>query len=180
MTFESDKKTIMGKIDKSREGQIDKGIRNLVNKLNQSGNYYTTSSCSGRIVILARANKKQETDWLLKSHDKLNYNQVKKALKQLPKSPVWFRFEPLILHVASRSIEDAQILVNKAREIGFKRTGIQSIKRNIVEIASTEFIDTIIADKGKLLVDDSYLKILIKEANKKLDANKMKISKFSI
>ena len=36
-------------------------------------------------------------------------------------------------------------------------------------------MDTIIAKKGKLIVGDSYLKILIEEANKKMKRNKEKI-----
>ncbi|MBW2966012.1 hypothetical protein KY342_02835, partial [Candidatus Woesearchaeota archaeon] len=52
MQFENQKKTFLKKIDKSKKGGIDKEIIPLVNKINNSRNYYTTSSCSGRIVLL--------------------------------------------------------------------------------------------------------------------------------
>jgi tRNA wybutosine-synthesizing protein 3 len=179
MQFNNQKKTALSKIDKSKKGFIDKPIKLLIKLINKSKNYYTTSSCSGRIVILAKKEKKKGSKWLLSTHNKTSLKEIKSALKSLPKYPVYFRFEPLILHIAANSIENAQKLVNLARDIGFKRTGIQSTKnRIIIEIASTEILNTIIAKKAKLLITDSYLKILIQEANKKIQQNKEKIKKF--
>ncbi len=51
-------------------------------------------------------------------------------------------------------------------------------KRAVIEITSTEIMDTIIADKGKMLVSENYMKRLILEANKKLKRNFAKIEKF--
>ncbi|MBD3355035.1 hypothetical protein GF361_03545 [Candidatus Woesearchaeota archaeon] len=180
MTFKSDKNTILSKIDKSKKGKIDKPIKSLIKKINKNSNFYTTSSCSGRIVLLSKPSaKKQDINWLFKSHKKISFKQINSALSPLPNSPVWFRFEPLILHITAKNLKNAQYLINKSRAIGFKRSGIQSTKnKTAVEIASTEIISTIIADKGKLLISKNYLKRLIKEANKKLNTNKDKTKKF--
>jgi tRNA wybutosine-synthesizing protein 3 len=179
MQFENQKKTFLKKLDKSKKGEIDKPIKPLIKLINKSKDYYTTSSCSGRIVLLAESGKKKGSKWLLSTHKKTNLKQIKKALKTLHKQDIYFRFEPLILHVASNSIENAQKLVNKARNLGFKRTGIQSTKNKIViEVASTEILNTIIAKNKKLLINDNYLKILIQEANKKTQQNNKKIKKF--
>jgi len=179
MQFNNQKKTFLAKLDKSKKGSIDKEIAHLVKKINSSERYYTTSSCSGRVVLIEKkSEKKQECRWLFVSHKKIALKEIKNALKKISEHPVWFRFEPLILHVAARTIEDAQILVSKAREAGFKRTGIQSTKNKIiVEIASTEVIDAIIADKGKLLIDEDYLNVLVDEANKKSEKNNKKIKR---
>ncbi|MBW2966500.1 hypothetical protein KY342_05335, partial [Candidatus Woesearchaeota archaeon] len=178
--FENQKKTFLKKIDKSKKGDIDKEIISLVNKINKSKNYYTTSSCSGRIVLLMKKlGRKKGSKWIFSSHKKVNFKEIKKSLQNIPKQDVYFRFEPLILHVSAKTIEDAQRLVNSARDIGFKRTGIQSTKNRIViEIASTEILNAIISRKGKLLVEDDYLKILIQEANKRLERTKEKIKEF--
>jgi tRNA wybutosine-synthesizing protein 3 len=180
MTFDSDKKSILSKIDKSKIGSVDKEILPLIKKINSSDDYYTTSSCAGRIMIISlKSERKNEAEWLLLTHKKTSFKEVKNSLKKLPKSEVWFMQEAPILHVATRTLEDAQELVNKARGIGFRRSGIQSTKtRFIVEIVSTEKIDSIIADKGKLLVDDNYLKILVKLGNSKLIKSREKIAKF--
>ena len=73
MTFESNKKTILSKIDKSKKGEIDKPIKKLIILINKSKNYYTTSSCSGRIVLLAKkSGEKKGSKWLFSSHKKIN------------------------------------------------------------------------------------------------------------
>jgi len=180
MHFENQKKTFLAKLDKSKKGDIDKDIILLINKVNKSKNYYTTSSCSGRIVLLAKElGKKKGSRWLFSSHEKINFKEIKKSLEKIPKQDVYFRFEPLILHAAAKTIEDAQRLINLARDLGFKRTGIQSTKnRIIIEIASTEILATIISRKGKLLIEEDYLKVLVEEANKRLDRTKKKIKEF--
>ena len=179
--FDNQKKTVLSKLDKSKKGSFDEDILFLINKINNSKKCYTTSSCSGRVVIIEkRSLKKNEAEWLLTSHKKVTFSKVKKVLASLPKGDIYFKFEPFIMHIAAKTIEDGQEIVNKAREIGFRRSGIQSTKtRVIVEIASTEVVDKIIAKKGKLLITEEYLKELIKEANSKMERNKSKIDRFA-
>ena len=46
-----------------------------------------------------------------------------------------------------------------------------------MELISTEKIETIISKNGKLLIDEDYLKVLIKEGNEKLEKTWKKINK---
>lgn len=182
MAFQQHKADFLKKLDKSKKGTIDKEVLPLINLINKKPHYYTTSSCSGRIVILSKkSEKKQESNWLFKTHKPTSFKEIKSKLKNHPKHKVWFRFEPLILHIVADTIQNAQKLVNIARNIGFKRSGIQSTRKKItIEIASTEILATIIADKGKLLINDDYLKVLIKEANKKLKRTRKKIKRLIV
>lgn len=43
--------------DASRKSSIDVHIRPLVDAINNSENYFTTSSCSGRFLAFAQVNK---------------------------------------------------------------------------------------------------------------------------
>lgn len=177
MLFDRYKKDFLRKTDKSRKGSVDKEIKWLVDFINSLRNYYTTSSCSGRIVLLQRiSEKKQDAKWVFKSHSPVSFKQIKKSLKL--SSSLWFRQEPAIFHICCRRLGDAQFLINAARSVGFKRTGIQSLKKIMVEVASSDYIDTIIARNNKLLVDERYLKVLVDEANKKLKRNKEKVKEF--
>lgn len=177
--FEQDKKTFLKKKDKSKKGKVDENISELVDLINKHPNYYTTSSCSGRIVLIERkSHKKSETNWLFVSHDAVDFIDLWKILDNVPKNPVWFRFEPMILHVACRDIESAEKLVKVARPIGFRRTGIHGVsKKVLVEIGGTDYIDTILGWRGDLVADGDYIKILISEANKKMTRNLKKIRK---
>lgn len=180
MDFDNEKKTFLKKKDKSKKGGVDDNILRLVNLINKHPNYYTTSSCSGRIVLISKkSDMKSDAKWLFVSHDAIDFMDIWKVLDDLPSYDVWFRFEPMILHVRCKEIEDAEDLVKKARELGFKRSGIQSVSKKInVEIAGTDHIDTIVGKKKDLLVDGDYLKILITYANKKMTRNLSKIMKF--
>ena len=78
-----------------------------------------------------------------------------------------------------RTIDAASSLINLASPIGFKRSGIITLNRRIiVEITSPEKVDAIIGVDGRIVVDDDYLKLLIKTANSKLELNLKKIKKF--
>jgi len=183
MTFQKQKKNILSKIDKSKKGSIDKEIKKLVDKINSFDCYYTTSSCSGRILILTspESGRKNEVEWLFDSHSKIKFNDLKLIIKKIKnfKENIWFKSEAAILHVVADNIENAVKLMNIARDIGFRRSGIISIKNNKVsmELISTERLEAIIAKKGNLIVTNDYLKELIKEANDKLKKTRIKISK---
>lgn len=177
MTFEKHKKDFLKKPDFSKKGRIDKDIRPLVKLINSLEDYYTTSSCSGRIDLFVKR-KKNLSKWLFVSHDKVGLKKVKTALKKLPKDDVWFMMEPPIFHICSRDIESAQKMINIMKSVGLKRGGIISTKRKIIsEIIGTEKIEAIIAEKGKLIVNDDYLKALVIAANKKLTISRNKLKK---
>ena len=180
MNFKKEKNDFLRKIDKSKKRKIDKKIEKIVAYINSLQNYYTSSSCSGRIVLIEKkSTKKYDAKWLFISHGITKYNKIKKSLKILSKNPVWFKQESAIVHVCCKTIDDAKKLIQIARDSGLKRAGIISIGKKItVEIIGTENIETLVVDKGKLLVDDNYLKKLVAEANKKLKINLKNINKF--
>ena len=176
--FSNEKRQCLEKKDKSIKSSIDKPILKLVNLINSSDDYYTTSSCSGRIVLLEKkSDKKQESKWLLICHGKTDIDRLKKALS-LSKHDVWFSFEPFILHVCCRDIDSARILLKSLNELGLKRSGIMSLgNRILIEIIGDERLYTLVAKKGKVIAEESYLGILVDEANQKAQRNDQKIRK---
>ncbi|MBI2651298.1 hypothetical protein HYX01_02410 [Candidatus Woesearchaeota archaeon] len=183
MSFQKEKNEFLCKKDKSKKGSIDIKIKNLVDKINSFDDFFTTSSCSGRILLIAqhKSGRKDKAEWLFSSHNKINFKKIKskKSLEKLPKKDVWFKMEPAIVHIACKNFENASKLLNLARNIGFRRSGIISIGKNrlILELISTEKLDAIIGKNGKLLVNESYFKILIRESNKKLEKTWEKINR---
>jgi tRNA wybutosine-synthesizing protein 3 len=179
MEFFEQKKKTLSKIDKSKKGEIDSDILDIVNYINSKDNYYTTSSCSGRINIISKkSGKKYDCDWLITSHDQIGFKELKLILEKPSEYKTWFREEPMILHVCCKNIVDANHFLKIAKTI-YKRAGIISIeKRIIVEIIGSEFMDTIISKDRKMLVSDDYIKVLIEEANLKLASNKTGLKRF--
>ena len=181
MKFDKEKKDCLNKIDKSKKGLVDKEIKQLVDHINSLPDYYTTSSCSGRILLIKRpkSGKKCDVEFLFSKHGKVDFNEIKNKLKNTPEEDLWFRQESMILHVACRTIENAQKILDLSTLAGFKHSGIITTRKKIVvEIIGSDQFDTIIAKHGKVFVSDEHLRLLVSEANKKLEINSRKIKKF--
>jgi tRNA wybutosine-synthesizing protein 3 len=183
MDFYEEKKIRLGRKDRSRKGTVDGHIKKLVTLINKQENYYTTSSCSGRILLIVRpkSGRKCDTEWLLVSHEPISYDKIRKTLTNLPIEDVWLRQEPFILHVCCKTIDDANLLLIRTLEAGLKRSGIITLKKRIVvEIMGTDYMDSLIAKNGKLVVPQTYLKLSIAEANKRLKKNLKRIKKLEL
>lgn len=168
--FEKRKKDVLGKNDKSNIGKWDKKIISLCKKINSKKNFYTTSSCAGRIILLIDSERKAPNLFLFVSHGKIDFKDFKKKLEGVGEENVNFKQEPCGLHVACRNLEGAQILLNKARKVGWKKSGIiSSRKRFIIEMFGTNKLEFPIIRKGKILVDDGFLKEIVKNSNKNLE-----------
>ncbi|MBR9706771.1 hypothetical protein GOV14_07070 [Candidatus Pacearchaeota archaeon] len=180
--FENSKKTILEKSDKSSIGGWDAPIANLCNLINKTDNYYTTSSCSGRVVLIIETFEKRSGLFLYRSHDLVSFDELKKELEKVrskTKDLIYFKQEPCVLAVACASVSDAQELVNKARMAGWKRSGITTTtKKNIVELFGTEKIEMPILNNGEILVSDDFLRLLIEQTNERIKRTWSKIDSF--
>ena len=182
--FAKEKSDFLKKKDKSRKGCVDDDIKELIKIINSKKDYYTTSSCAGRIVLLEmKSKKKNECNWIFAKHDKITLNDILNSLKKFKNqknkiNQIWFKQQPIILHVACRNLEAANKLLEVSRKI-FRRAGIIGItsRKVVVEIIGDERLDTIIADKD-FTAEENYLKNLVKYANGNFVENKRKINKF--
>ena len=171
------KKQALEKADKSSANQIDKPIKKLCDIINKSENYFTLSSCSGRISIQKQAYKKEELIWIFTSHSQIQYKEILPYLED-NKKELWFLQEGAILHICCRSIEYAQALINKAKSAGWNQCGIISSKRKIVvEIIVDTFLKLPITKDEKILLSEQYLLLLIDKANKNLEISHNAITK---
>ena len=166
------KKGRLSRADKSSIGGIDKPIAELCGKINVSNDYYTLSSCSGRIVLIRETEDKQAGLFVFRSHDKVSFEELKENLEKASekeKGLIYLKQEPCVLAVSCRDLACEQELLDKARAVGWKKSGITTTSgKFVVELFSTERIDVPIMNKGKILVDDDYLRLIVDEANGKL------------
>lgn len=159
------------KRDKSKQGFIDSDILELVKLLNSKG-YETSSSCSGRIVLLdvKTFGQKKNSRWLYKTHKKAKFRDVIKVLRN---KRVYFLQEPMILHLKAKKLKDAEKILMIANLAGLKHSGVVNLKSLRVEIRGNERIETVLKDNK-----EEYIRLLVNEANKKLMKTKEKIKKF--
>jgi len=177
MEFQLEKQQDLEREDLSKKGSLDEGIKPVVELINTLSNYYTTSSCAGRTVLLERSdNRKDHAKWLYADHDTADFDRIKKVLHS--ETDVWLKQESAILHVCCKTIENADNLCKLAKESGFKRAAILHITpRIIVEIFGTERVDVRVIRDGKILVHEDFLKEIINECNEKMERNKMRIDR---
>lgn len=161
-----------------KAGDVDPELKSLLDFINSLEDFYTTSSCAGRIALFLYLGGKDNDRFLGKWHRKVSFEEVSCAL-EASKGTTWFRYEPMILHVVARTLEGAKKLLDISHGTGFKRAGIRGIKeeRFMVEICSTEKIDTPVMRAGKMLVPEDYLKVLVEIANEKFDRGHEKLKR---
>jgi len=167
--------------DAKKEDKVDKDIIPLLDLININDNYYTSSSCFGRIVIieLPKIGDKKNARFLGKWHREITTEDFEKALTNSKKGEIWFLAQSPILHVISKDLDSGDKLIKKAVQCGFKNSGFRSVKKNIViEIASTERIDMPIGLDKNLYFKKQYIPILVRYANEVMKKSIFKITKF--
>ncbi|XP_035580191.1 LOW QUALITY PROTEIN: tRNA wybutosine-synthesizing protein 3 homolog [Zalophus californianus] len=173
----------LSKADLSRKGSVDENVVELVQLLNGREPYFTTSSCAGRIILLdgdinGFEVQKQNRCWLLVTHKPCVKDDVMAALKKANGDAI-LKFEPFVLHVQCRQLQDAQILHSVAIDSGFRNSGITVGKRGktMLAIRSTHGLEVPLSHKGKLMVTEEYIDFLLKIANQKMEENKKRIER---
>ncbi|WCJ20165.1 tRNA wybutosine-synthesizing protein 2/3/4 [Euphorbia peplus] len=173
--------------DKLPKDTIDAPIIPLLGSINSHPSYFTTSSCSGRISIIAHPKPAQFTPnsstklkapdcpWTFVSDDPVDPEMILTLLFPCP-GPSYdlvFRFEPLSIVVECIDVEAAQLLVSMAISSGFKESGITSAntKKVIVGIRCPIRMEVPLGESHKLLVSQEYVKFLVEVANAKMEAN---------
>ena len=182
--FNQSKGTHLNKLfqpDKSKKGRVDELVKPLINLINKHECYFTTSSCSGRIMVIKPAKLKKDVEWLFFSHKEVEVSSLTAKIHEFAdksKQELWFKIEGFILHIACRDIESAQKLLSLAKKVGLKRSGIISTASKVmVEIISSEILETPISKNNQLMVEDNYLEFIIDEANAKLKRTHNRIKK---
>lgn len=184
--FKQQKSSMLEKLykpDNSKKGDVDQKIIPLIDLINKTENYYTTSSCAGRICLFVEPDswKKDEAEWHFVTHELTSWDEIKEYLENLPDATIWFRMEGAIIHVVARTEGDANKFLETCRSSGFKRSGmISTSKRIVIEAVDSHRIDVPIAVKGDLIVQENFIKFLIKKANKQLEETWKGIDKLFI
>ncbi|KAM4551351.1 tRNA wybutosine-synthesizing protein 3 homolog isoform 2-T2 [Odontesthes bonariensis] len=156
-TFGQWKKQCLNKLDLSKKGSVDEDIQHVVSLLNSCEEFFTTSSCSGRIIL---------TDGM----SGLSRSNGDAVLK----------FEPLVLHIQCQKLEDAQLMHSVAINSGFKNSGLTVNKKGkiITAVRSTHCLEVPLSHDGKLLVEHEYIHFLTQIANQKMEENFRRLQRF--
>lgn len=173
------KESLLTKDDKSFKGSWDSRIRDLCLRINRAPHYYTTSSCSGRLMLLKDEETKSKDLFLWVTHDECSIEDFLQGVSEATtSSQVKCKVEPPILHVACRALEDAEQLLSLALQAGFKRSGLLSFgDRLILEINGTDRLEFPLIVSGQLLTSEDFLREIHLQAMEKLQKGWKKIDR---
>jgi len=186
MSLESDflgnKKNALQKLKIARsENKVDIDILPVIDILNSSNEYYTTSSCFGRIVLLELPviGDKKNAKFIGKWHRTINSDEVISSLEKTDKGQLWLLAQSSIIHIGAKTNESADKLLKIAYSCGFKHSGFKSLEnRYIIEICSTERLDAPVGKDGKLFCDKEHLDLLVNISNKIMEKSNAKLKRF--
>jgi tRNA wybutosine-synthesizing protein 3 len=155
------------------KGKIDAPMIELLEFISKTKNYFTSSHCSGRIMLLNSDlnEEKKEAAFYRKWHRKVEFKELISAVNECS-HPLWFKLEPFILHIGCKTIKNAKKLIELKNISGIKRGGIMVLSEGkiILELTGTQYISVPLKEK-KMLLTENALKIILKTANKKMDKN---------
>ena len=165
------------------ENKADTNIISLLNIINNIENCYTSSSCSGRTILLEipRIGDKKRAKFLGKWHDQIKLSDIKDASKDANKGLIWILAQSPVFHIGCSNIFIADKLLKTSIKCGFKNSGLKSTKRKIIlEVCSTERLDSPIGKDGFLFCNDDFLQILVDISNEISAVSKVKINKLEV
>ena len=154
------------------KGMVDEKMVPIVEKINARTDFFTTSSCAGRIVVVETPSfgNKRRARFLGKWHRAVEVSEVLEALKGASVGELWFLVQSPILHVTAISMQDAATMLAVAIQSGFKHSSIKAANGKIVvEVLTTERIDTPLGIDGKVYGGKEYIALLVAIANKMME-----------
>lgn len=161
-------------------GKVDKKILNLLNTINNIGAYYTTSSCSGRCIVLQLPSigDKKNAMFLGKWHETFSVEQLNSALAKRDSGLLFFLCQSPILHVVSKDLAWAELMIEAGLHAGFKNSCLRSFcKKIVVELCSTETLHVPLGKDNSMYVDSSFLYHLTDVSNQLFVRSEEKIKK---
>ena len=173
------KQSVLSKSDKSFKQSIDRPVVSVVEVINSSDKFLTTSSCSGRIMLIREAvpdKRKNGAEFIFVSHELVQLDSSGTILSQCGglEGNVFLKLEPLIIHVECESLELAVRLMHAGKEMPhLKHSCIVSAANNkyIVALKGMVKMEIPIVYGGDMLVDSTTFRRYLDIANKRMQEN---------
>jgi len=163
-------------------GYLDRDLLPLIVLLNRDRDIYTTSSCSGRIVVVDGEVPwiREEAEVVFKSHIPVNSSEIDFVYKTSPRSSYWLVVTGPIIHISTTSIKKAVGLLNRARIAGFKHSGIMHVSTTrgvFIELITGVYITQLIKTRNINVVSPGDLVEVLAVFNKALIEGKHRLQK---
>ena len=139
MSFKIKKQQMLAKLEEALQSNtVDDDIIPFLDLINHRDEYFTTSSCSGRIIIIevTKLGKKEGSRFIYKSHKSPDINSFLKVILNLKfDNEAWLLVEPPIFHLGAMNLDYAKKIMNLGLAAGLRRSGIRSLAEDWIIVA---------------------------------------------
>ncbi|MGC8982351.1 MAG: tRNA(Phe) 7-((3-amino-3-carboxypropyl)-4-demethylwyosine(37)-N(4))-methyltransferase [Desulfurococcaceae archaeon] len=163
-------------------GYFDRDLLPLVVLVNSDAELYTTSSCSGRIVVVDSEAPwtREETGTVYKSHVPVDPGELRFMYRLDPHRGYWIVVTGPIIHLSALNTKRALEVLKIARHTGFKHSGILHISKSkgvFVELVTGVYVAQLVRTKSRVLIPEHELEFLVEIVNSVLIEGKKRLQR---
>ncbi len=171
-------------VEEAEKGLVDFDIKDFLFRFNREcRDIFTTSSCSGRIILaeasrLSLVKSSHEFKFIAKWHRPVTTREVVERLEAFNPRNAWLLARAPIIHFSARSIDIGVKLLKIAQNVGFKHSGIISIRdygEVVIEVQADDRLDAPLIIDGEWIVKKETLDTLIQLVNETLMIGKLRL-----
>ncbi len=160
------------------ERRVDSLAVPFIERINSFAKYATSSSCSGRVILLEMKHSKKDARIIRSWHEEWTVNELSSEAENYSgKKDLWLFAQGFIFHVYCYDLSASIALLDFCRRNGLKRSGIISISRfPVVEIISTNYLAVpLIVNEKPLFAQDKLIELeMLALAKLKLNIRQLK------
>lgn len=164
-----------------KDRKADEKMIPLCRFVSKTKNFFTSSSCAGRIILLQlpKNENKLDASFHRKWHKKVSEKELWTGIDAKTVGELWFKLDPFILHIGGKDLEGAKKILECMAKAGVKRGGIIVAKpgKFLIEMQGTQGMAFPVKKDNEVLVDKAYIKYILARANKKLEKNYLLLKK---
>ncbi len=161
-------------------GYLDPGVREILEAIFSIEGYYPTSSCIGRVVAVDAPTPwgRRDSHIVFKKHSEITAREVEELLETPVLYTLWLIASGPIFHIMARTPRHALELLRRAREAGFKHSGLLASSRRgyLVELVTGIWLDIPLKSQKGVLISRSEVGSIVEIVNRALREGRERLS----
>lgn len=165
-----------------RNKKMDPLMIDICQFIAQTKNYFTTSTCSGRITLMDvnEKDEKKENAFFRKWHRKVKLEEVWEGINDNSNiENLWFKQDAFVFVIGTNKMEKTKPIIQACQEAGVKKYGIHHFEKGkvLMEIFGSKGMSVPVKERKEILVEKEYVQKLVEIANKKWIQNNETLEK---
>lgn len=162
-------------------GYLDEDLLDILLEFFKRPESYTTSSCSGRIVVVDSRMpwERRDATIIFKKHSIISLEEIEGLLKQPVLYRLWLIASGPIIHVVALTAKEALRILRIAREAGFKHSGVMSVSKKgyLVELRTGIRLAVLLKTPKGVVLNEMGLQEAVEAVNEAIIEGKKRLNR---